>query len=226
MAPKAVVLLSGGIDSAVAAAFAKSKGYEILALTVDYGQRHSKEIRAAKKVAARLGASEHKVLRVDLSQFGGSALVESRLKVPKSRDREEIGRNIPITYVPARNAVLLSLGLSWAEAVGADAVFIGAHAIDYSGYPDCRPEFIEAFRKVSALGTKRGVEGRAVKIEAPLVEMGKTEIVKLGRELRVPFESTWSCYSGGEKACGVCDSCIIRLEAFKEAGIDDPIEYA
>ena len=225
MAPKAVVLLSGGIDSAVAAAFAKSKGYEILALTVDYGQRHSKEIRAARKVSEGLGASEHKVLRVDLSQFGGSALVDSRLKVPEARDRKEIGGNIPITYVPARNTVLLGLGLSWAEAVGADAVFIGAHAVDYSGYPDCRPEFLDAFRKVSALGTKRGVEGKAVKIEAPLVDMGKTEIVKLGKELRVPFELTRSCYSGGEKACGVCDSCIIRLEAFKEAGIADPIEY-
>lgn len=225
MAPKAVVLLSGGIDSAVAGAFAKSKGYEILALTVDYGQRHSKEINAARKVAVGLGASEHKVLRVDLGQFGGSALVDSSLEVPAARGRKEIGGDIPITYVPARNTVLLGLGLSWAEAAGAEAVFIGAHAIDYSGYPDCRPEFIEAFRKVSALGTKRGVEGRAVKIEAPLVNMGKTEIVKLGKELRLPFELTWSCYSGGEKACGVCDSCIIRLEAFREAGIDDPIEY-
>lgn len=220
------MLLSGGIDSAVAGAIARSEGYELYALTVDYGQRHSKEIRAARQVAVGLGVSEHKVLRVDIGQFGGSALTDSKLRVPKSRRGKDIGEGIPITYVPARNTVLLGLGLSWAEAIDAGAVFIGAHAVDYSGYPDCRPEFIEAFQKVSALGTKKGVQGRAVRIKAPLVRMGKVDIIKRGRKLGVPFKLTWSCYSGGEKACGACDSCIIRLRAFREAGINDPIQYA
>lgn len=226
VAQKAIVLLSGGLDSAVAAAVARSKGFGLHALTIDYGQKHSRELIAARSIAERLGALEHKVLRVDIGQFGTSALTDSRIEVPASRKPKEIGRDIPVTYVPARNTVLLSLGLSWAEAIDADAVFIGAHSLDYSGYPDCRPEFIEAFQRVSALGTKRGIDGRAVAIEAPLLRKGKAEIIRLGMDLGVPFELTWSCYAGTEKACGVCDSCSIRLMAFKEVGIDDPIEYA
>ena len=225
MSLKAIVLLSGGLDSAVASAIAKSRGYDIHALTIDYQQRHGREHRAAKDIAKALGAVEHKVLKIDLSQFGGSALTDTRIEVPRSRSKKAIGHDIPATYVPARNTVFLSVALAWAEAIDAEAIFIGAHALDYSGYPDCRPEFLEAFQNVSALGTKRGAEGKPVKIEAPLVHMGKREIIERGRELGVPFELTRSCYLGGEKACGTCDSCILRLEAFKEAGTEDPIEY-
>jgi len=225
MARKAVALLSGGLDSAVAAAIAISDGFQVHALTVDYGQRHLRELESAKDVAEALGVKEHRVLRVDLTGFGGSALTDAKIKVPKTRIGEKMGADIPVTYVPARNAILLSLGLAWAEALGADAVFIGAHSVDYSGYPDCRPEFLDAFRRVSELGTRRGVEGAPIKIEAPLIRMGKREIIERGRELKVPFEFTWSCYLGGKKACGKCDSCTIRLKAFAEAGMEDPIEY-
>jgi 7-cyano-7-deazaguanine synthase len=225
MARKAVALLSGGLDSAVAAAIASSEGFQIHALTVDYGQRHLRELKSAKDIAEALGVKEHRILRVDLTGFGGSALTDAKIKVPKTRIGEKIGADIPATYVPARNTVLLGLGLAWAEALGADAVYIGAHSVDYSGYPDCRPEFLDAFRRVSALGTRRGVEGRPISIEAPLIRMGKREIIERGRELKVPFEFTWSCYLGGEKACGKCDSCTIRLKAFAEAGMEDPIEY-
>jgi 7-cyano-7-deazaguanine synthase len=225
MAGKAVVLLSGGLDSAVAAAIAVHEGFHVHALTVDYGQRHLRELDAAKGVAIALGVKVHRILRVDLAGFGGSALTDKSINVPEECPSEAIGTDIPATYVPARNTVLLGLGLSWAEALGADAVFIGAHSVDYSGYPDCRPEFLDAFRRVSALGTKRGVEGKPVSIEAPLIRMGKREIIERGKVLKVPFELTWSCYIGGKKACGKCDSCTIRLKAFAEAGMEDPIEY-
>ncbi len=225
MVREAVVLLSGGLDSAVAAAIASSEGFEVHALTVDYGQRHAKEIKAAKALAKALGAADHRLIKVPLADFGGSALTDKRMRIPTSRSKKEIGRDIPATYVPGRNTVLLSIALSWAEALDADAVFIGAHSVDYSGYPDCRPEYLEAFEKVSSLGTRRGVEGRPVRIEAPLVRMDKSQIIERGKELKVPFELTWSCYLGGEKACGRCDSCLIRLNAFREAGMEDPIEY-
>jgi len=225
MVRKAVALLSGGLDSAVASAIAMSQGYRVYALTVDYGQRHLRELEAAKAIAEALGVAGHRILRVDLAGFGGSALTDASIDVPETRPSEKIGSDIPITYVPARNTVLLGLGLSWAEALGADAVFIGAHSVDYSGYPDCRPEFFDAFRRVSALGTRRGVEGRPISIEAPLIGMGKRGIIEKGRQLRVPFKLTWSCYLGGERACGKCDSCVIRLRAFAEAGMEDPIEY-
>jgi len=225
MVRKAVALLSGGLDSAVAAAIAVSEGYQVHALTVDYGQRHLRELDSAKAVAGALGVKEHRILRVDLARFGGSALTDRSIDVPETRQRGGIGTDIPATYVPARNTVFLGLGLAWAEALGADAVFIGAHSVDYSGYPDCRPEFIDAFRRVSALGTRRGVEGKPIGIEAPLIRMGKREIIERGKELKVPFELTWSCYLGGEKACGRCDSCTIRRKAFAEAGMEDPIEY-
>lgn len=222
---KVVVLLSGGLDSTVTLAKAKEGGYEICPLSFDYGQRHDKELESAKKIAKWYSVTEHKILKIDLVQIGGSALTDKGIAVPEKRKVEEIGEDIPITYVPARNTILLSLAIGYAEVVGAEAVFIGANAIDYSGYPDCRPEFFEAFQKVAELGTKTGVDGKLIQIKYPLINMTKAEIVKEGIRLNVPFHLTWSCYKGGEKACGKCDSCILRLKGFKEAGVEDPIEY-
>lgn len=222
---RAVVLLSGGLDSSTVLAIARSKGREVLALTVDYGQRHRREIGAAKAVAKRLGAKEHRVLRVDLAQFGGSALTDRSVAVPTGRTEEQIGRGIPPTYVPARNTVLLSLGLAYAEAASADEVYIAANYLDSSGYPDCRPEFFALFREVARVGTKRGAEGRPVRIHTPLIRMTKADIVRTGAKLGVPFELTWSCYRGGAKACGACDSCLLRLKGFREAGLADPLPY-
>ncbi|TLZ52683.1 MAG: 7-cyano-7-deazaguanine synthase QueC [Methanobacteriota archaeon] len=224
-ATRAVVLLSGGLDSSTVLAIASSKGREVHALTVDYGQRHRKEIQAAKKVAKHFGVEEHKVLTIDLSPIGGSALTDRRMPVPEGRSAAEIGGGIPATYVPARNTILLGLALSQAESIDADEIYIAANAIDYSGYPDCRPEFYEAFREVARLGTKRGVEGRPIHIHTPLIRMTKGDIVRTGAKLGVPFELTWSCYHGRAKACGVCDSCHLRLKGFREAGIQDPIAY-
>jgi 7-cyano-7-deazaguanine synthase len=225
-ADRAVVLLSGGLDSTTCLAIALSKGREVHALTVDYGQRHRKEIAAAKKVAAHFGVKAHRVLSVDLSAHGGSALTDRTMKVPTHRSEKEIGRGIPVTYVPARNTILLSLALGYAEAVDADEIYIAANAIDSSGYPDCRPEFYDAFREVARLGTKRGVEGRPIRIHTPLIRMTKADIVRTGASLGVPFELTWSCYQGGARACGVCDSCQLRRKGFLEAGIVDPVPYA
>ncbi len=214
---KAVCLVSGGMDSAVAAAIAKNEGYECYPLSFNYGQRNRKEIEAAKNIAEWLGG-KHKIIEINLRQIGGSALTDD-IEVP------EKGEGIPVTYVPARNTIFLSLALAYAEVIDADAIFIGVNAVDYSGYPDCRPEYIEAFQRMADLATKRGVEGRPIKIKAPLLYLSKAEIVKKGYELGVPFEKTWSCYREGEKACGKCDSCRLRLKAFKEAGLEDPIEY-
>jgi 7-cyano-7-deazaguanine synthase len=222
---KVVVLLSGGLDSTVTLAKAKEAGYEIYPLSFDYGQRHDKELESAKKIAKWYSVTEHKILKIDLVQIGGSALTDKGIAVPENRKVEDIGEDIPITYVPARNTILLSLAIGYAEVVGAEAVFIGANAIDYSGYPDCRPEFFEAFQKVAELGTKTGVDGKLIQIKYPLINMTKAEIVKEGARLNVPFHLTWSCYKGGEKACGKCDSCILRLKGFKEAGLEDQIEY-
>ena len=218
---KAVCLVSGGMDSCVTAAIAKNQGYDIYAITFDYGQRNCKEIESAIKVASSLNATEHRIIKADLRIFGKSALTDD-IDVPEF---EEERNEIPPTYVPARNTIFLSYGLAYAEAMDADAVFIGANAIDYSGYPDCRKEYIEAYQKVADLGTKRGVEGNPIKIVAPVIGMSKGEIVKKGVELNAPFEHTWSCYKSGDKACGKCDSCILRLKGFEEAGVDDPIEY-
>ncbi len=218
---KAVCLVSGGMDSCVTAAIAKNQGYDIYAITFDYGQRNRKEIESAIKVASSLNAREHRIIKADLRIFGKSALTDD-IDVPEF---EEERNEIPLTYVPARNTIFLSYGLAYAEAMDADAVFIGANAIDYSGYPDCRKEYIEAYQKVADLGTKRGVEGNPIKIVAPVIGMSKGEIVKKGVELNAPFEHTWSCYKSGDKACGKCDSCILRLKGFEEAGVDDPIEY-
>ena len=223
---RAVVLLSGGLDSAVAATIAKCERYDIYALTFDYGQRHKKEIEAAKSIAESLRAKEHKIIPVPLGEFGGSALTDPRMAVPKGRTMAEIGSGIPTTYVPARNTVFISLGLAYAESIGANAVFIGAHALDYSGYPDCRPEYFDAWNELTKLATKIGVDGKPIRIHAPLVGWTKTKIVETGLDLQAPMGRSWSCYEGGEKACGVCDSCQLRLRAFAEAGAKDPIPYA
>jgi len=222
---RAICLLSGGVDSAVASAIAKDHGYEIYAITFDYGQRHKKEIECAKKLAEFFRVREHKIFRIDLNEIGNSALTSNK-KIPE-RGIEEIknSRQIPETYVPARNTIMLSFALAYAEVKGADAIFIGANCIDYSGYPDCRPEYFKKFQEMADLATKRGVEGRKIRIETPVIEMNKADIIKKGFELGVPFQYTWSCYRGGEKACGKCDSCVLRLNGFKEAGFRDPIEY-
>jgi 7-cyano-7-deazaguanine synthase len=218
---KAVCLLSGGMDSCVTAAIAKNEGYEIYAITFDYGQRNRKEIEGAIKVASALNSKQHKIIKADLRTFGKSALTDD-IEVPDFKEGRE---EIPLTYVPARNTVFLSYGLAYAEAVDADAIFIGANAVDYSGYPDCRKEYIEAYQNVADLGTKRGTEGNPIKIVAPVIGMSKGEIVKKGIELNAPFEHTWSCYKSEDKACGRCDSCVLRLKGFEEAGVEDPIEY-
>jgi 7-cyano-7-deazaguanine synthase len=218
---KAVVLLSGGLDSTVSAAVARSEGFDVLALTIDYGQRHSRELRSAKAVAKSLGAKEHLVLRVDMAKIGGSALTDGKMRVPKSG----VKPGIPATYVPARNLVFLSLAASFAERVGASRVYIGANSVDYSGYPDCRPEFIEAFGRAANLGTKAGVEGGGIEVVAPLQTMSKSDIVTLGTKLGAPLHLTWSCYEGGRLACGKCDSCRLRLKGFAEAGATDKIKY-
>jgi len=214
---KAVCLISGGMDSAVSAAIAKNEGYEIYAITFNYGQRNKKEMESATEIAKWLNA-KHKILEVNLRQIGGSALTDN-IEVPE----ETYG--IPITYVPARNTIFLSFALAYAEVIDADYIYIGVNAIDYSGYPDCRPEYLEAFQKMADLALKRSVEGRPIKIKAPLLYLSKAEIVKKGIELGVPFEKTWSCYREGEKHCGRCPSCKLRKKAFKEANVEDPTEY-
>lgn len=226
MTPKAVVLLSGGMDSATALAIAKSDGFDVVALTVDYGQRHRKEIEAAKRVAKHFGVRDHRVVRLDLTGIGGSALTDRTILVPQQRRLEEIGRGIPPTYVPARNTILLSYALGLAEVTGAGAIYVAANSRDYSGYPDCRPEFYEAFREVARLGTKRGVEGDVIEVRTPLIRMSKADIVRKGEELGVPWALTWSCYRGGAKACGTCDACQLRRKGFRDTGVEDPIPYA
>jgi 7-cyano-7-deazaguanine synthase len=225
VARKAVVLLSGGLDSSTALAIALDEGYEAHALTFDYGQRHRRETRAARAVAKHFRVASHKVLRLQLDQVGGSALTSRGTPVPLDRPLEEIGRGIPPTYVPARNTIFLSYALAWAEVVGADAIYIAANYIDYSGYPDCRPEYFQAFQRMANLATKRGVEGNPVEIRTPLIHMTKAQIVLKGKALGVPFEKTWSCYLGGERACGRCDACVLRLRGFREAGLEDPLPY-
>jgi 7-cyano-7-deazaguanine synthase len=225
MKKRAVVLLSGGLDSTVAAAIAREAGYELHAVSFDYGQRHRRELESAGAVAKALGAASHSVLRVPVGEYGGSALTDAGIAVPTGRDEASMGADIPVTYVPARNIVFLSLALGVAEVKDADAIHIGANALDYSGYPDCRPEFFAAFEEMARLGTKRGVEGRPVRIVVPLQHMTKADIVREGIRLHAPLELTWSCYQGGRAACGVCDSCVLRLKGFREAGIDDPIDY-
>ncbi|HWF08138.1 MAG TPA: 7-cyano-7-deazaguanine synthase QueC [Bryobacteraceae bacterium] len=221
---KAVCLLSGGLDSATCLAHANHAGFDCYALSFDYGQRHRVELDAAKRVARALGASDHRVAQIDLRVFGHSALTDD-IAVPKGRDEAEMNREIPVTYVPARNTIFLSFALAWAEVLEAADIFIGVNALDYSGYPDCRPEFIGAFENMSRLATKAGVEGRTrINIRTPLIELSKAQIVSLGRELGVPFELTHSCYDpdSAGRACGACDSCLLRAKGFREAGIPDP----
>lgn len=225
MERRAVVLLSGGLDSSVAAAKAVSDGYRIYAMTFLYGQSHSREVESARKVAEFLGAEEHRMVELPSFLFSSSALLGGE-ELPTGRDADEIPRGgIPSTYVPARNIIFLSMASAWAENLQAEAVYIGVNALDYSGYPDCRPEFVEAFQEVLRRGTRAGVEGRPVKIVAPLIVMRKAEIVRLGHSLGLDFSLTWSCYRGGERACGVCDSCRLRIKGFKEAGMKDPLPY-
>ncbi len=223
----AVVLLSGGVDSATTLAIARSQGFPPYALSFAYGQRHSRELESAKRVAAALGAKDHLILTLDLRLIGGSALTGD-IAVPKSRSLEEIRSGIPVTYVPARNTIFLAHALAWAEVLGAEDVFFGANVLDYSGYPDCRPEYIEAFERMADLATKAGVEGRSrFKIHIPLIRMTKAEIIRAGHALGVDFSLTWSCYepSSDGRACGLCDSCALRKKGFAEAGLTDPLRY-
>ena len=225
MTKPAVVLLSGGLDSATVLAIAKAEGYKPYALSFSYGQRHAWELEAAKRVAASIGVADHKTATIDLRVFGGSALT-AEIDVPKGRDADEMGHGIPITYVPARNTIFLSIALAWAEVLESSDIFIGVNALDYSGYPDCRPEYIEAFEKMANLATKAGVEGhQSLKIHTPLIAMTKAQIIARGIELGVDYSLTSSCYdpSPTGEPCGQCDSCILRQKGFRENGIDDPL---
>lgn len=219
----AVILLSGGLDSATVLAIARKAGYACHALSLDYGQRHNAELAAAARVAASLGAVEHRVLKLGLGDFGGSALTDASIAVPESPTA-----GIPVTYVPARNTVMLALALAWAEVLGARDLFIGVNAVDYSGYPDCRPEFIAAFEHMANLATRAGVEGAQLRVHAPLQYLSKAQIIQRGLELDVDYVQTVSCYQADAegRACGVCDSCRLRREGFRAAGIPDPTRYA
>jgi 7-cyano-7-deazaguanine synthase len=225
--PRAVVLVSGGMDSATTLAIARAEGFATHALSFHYGQRHAVEVEAAHQVARSLGAIKHVVVPIDLRVFGGSALT-SALAVPKDRSLAEIGRGIPITYVPARNTIFLSFALAWAEVLGAADIFLGVNALDYSGYPDCRPEYIAAYERLANLATRAGVEGRQrLTIHTPLIRLSKAEIVRRGLELGVDFSLTISCYDPSPEglACGHCDACLLRLKGFAEAGASDPVAY-
>ena len=223
MTPNAVVLLSGGLDSATVLALAKSRGFACHCLSLDYGQRHRVELEAASRVATSLGATRQRTVRLDLTQFGGSALTDAAIAVPT----EGIGTDIPVTYVPARNTIMLSLALAWAEVLNAADIFIGVNAVDYSGYPDCRPEYIRAFEAMANLATKAAVEGRRLTLHAPLIELSKAEIIRLGGTLGVDYSLTISCYQADPagRACGVCDSCRLRRAGFAAAGAADPTHY-
>ncbi|MGJ5819656.1 7-cyano-7-deazaguanine synthase QueC [Paludibaculum fermentans] len=224
---RAVCLVSGGLDSATTLACALRDGFEVYSISFDYGQRHQVELECANRVSDALGAAAHKVIKIDLRAFGGSALTAD-IDVPKGRPTAEMGEGIPITYVPARNTVFLSIALAWAEVLGATDIYLGVNAVDYSGYPDCRPEYIEAFEKMANLATKAGVEGHGgLKIHTPLISLSKAEIIRLGVSLGVDYGLTHSCYDPvGDRPCGRCDSCQLRLAGFAEAGLRDPLEYA
>jgi 7-cyano-7-deazaguanine synthase len=221
MKKKAVCLLSGGLDSATSLYEAIREGYDVRALTVHYGQSHAKEIVCAREIAKALSIP-HEVIPLTLP-WKGSALLDEQIHIPASRDLRKMSAEIPVTYVPARNSIFISLAASWAETERAAAIFIGANALDYSGYPDCRPEYFEAFERLLAVGTKAGVEGARIQIKAPLLHLSKKEIVLLAAELQVPLAKTWSCYRGGKLPCGDCDSCLLRSKGFAEAGLPDPL---
>lgn len=222
---RAVVLLSGGLDSTVTLAYALSRGDEVIPLTIHYGQRHERELFAAKDVASYYRLDKHVIMSLDLGCFSSSALISPSVKVPERETVEAIKEGIPVTYVPARNIIFLSVAAGLCECEEADRIYIGANAVDYSGYPDCRPEFFRQYQKVLKVGTKTGVEGNPVEIVTPIIVKTKAEIVAMGKELGAPLHLTWSCYKGGIKACGKCDSCLLRLKGFKEAGHQDPIPY-
>ena len=225
MQQKAVVLLSGGLDSSTVLALAHRQGFELHTLSFDYGQRHQREVEAAAAIARHYNVLEQKTVHIDLRAFGGSALT-SDIAVPHHRSLEDMAHDIPITYVPARNTIFLSFALAYAEVSGANDIFLGINAIDYSGYPDCRPEYLEAYERMANLATRASIQdGRSVHIHAPLLRMGKADIIRKGIELGVPYEHTWSCYEGHELACGTCDSCLLRLAGFAEVGLTDPIAY-
>ena len=221
--PSAVVLLSGGLDSATTLAIARSQGYICYCLSLDYGQRHRVELVAAAEIAQSLGAAEHRVMQLDLAAFGGSALTDARLAIPTTP-----AAGIPITYVPARNTIMLSLALAWSEVLGASDIFIGVNAVDYSGYPDCRPEYIAAFERVANLATKAGVEGKHLTLHTPLIQLSKAEIIRQGVQLGLDYARTVSCYQADAQgsACGVCDSCRLRKQGFTDAGYPDPTRYS
>lgn len=220
---KAVILLSGGLDSTAVLYQAIADGCTCYAISCDYQQRHRRELKAAQAIAQSANVVEHQVVAFDLSAWGGSALTDSKIDIPENRSLSE--SQIPITYVPARNTIFLSFALAYAETIGAERVYIGVNALDYSGYPDCRPDYLQAMQAVFRLGTKQGREGQPIIIIAPLINLKKTEIIQLGNTLGVPWEKTWSCYAGGDVACGVCDACCLRLAAFAELGLKDPIAY-
>lgn len=219
---KAVVLLSGGLDSATALAMAKSEGHTLYALTFDYGQRHRVELEAASNIARAAAVAEHRVVQLDVGWIGGSALTDTDIPVP-----QQPGEGIPVTYVPARNTIFLAIALAWAETLAADSIYIGVNAVDYSGYPDCRPEFIEAFNTLAAVATRAGVEGQAIRVQAPLMELNKAEIIRAGDRLGVDYALTLSCYNpdSAGRACGRCDSCRFRAQGFAEAKLPDPTRY-
>ncbi|WP_159790098.1 7-cyano-7-deazaguanine synthase QueC [Sodalinema gerasimenkoae] len=226
MAQTAIVLLSGGLDSSTVLYQAQADGYRCHAISFDYQQRHRRELQAAQDIAQAAGVVNHQVVQFDLSQWGGSALTDASLDVPGDRTLAEMTQDIPITYVPARNTIFLSFALALAEVQQAQRIYIGVNALDYSGYPDCRPDYIQAIEEAFRLGTKQGREGNPVSIETPLIHLKKTEIIQLGNQLGVPWEKTWSCYAGEAVACGVCDSCKLRLAAFEALNLTDPIPYA
>jgi 7-cyano-7-deazaguanine synthase len=226
MQKKAIVLLSGGLDSTTTLAIAQQQGFELHTLSFDYGQRHQREVDAAAAVARYYGVTRQKTITIDLRAFGGSALTAD-IPVPHARSLETMAAEIPITYVPARNTIFLSYALAYAEVTGANDIFLGINAIDYSGYPDCRPEYLEAYERMANLATKASTQdSRRFHLHAPLLRMGKADIIRKGIELGVPYNLTWSCYEGGELACGACDSCLLRLHGFAEVGVQDPIAYA
>ena len=227
MAKKAVVLLSGGVDSTTILAIAQSQGYDAYTMSFRYGQRHVLELDCAKQISEKMAAKKHVIVDIDLRAFGGSALTDD-IDVPKERSDQEIGAGIPITYVPARNTIFLSFALAWAETLEGDTIFIGVNALDYSGYPDCRPEYIKAYQQMANLATKAGVEGATqLKIQTPLISMTKAQIIQKGTELGVDYALTLSCYDPDPqgRACGACDSCLLRIKGFEEVGVADPIIY-
>lgn len=227
MNKKAALLLSGGLDSTTTLAMAKAEGYEVYAMSFAYGQRHAHEIEAAKRIAAQYGVAQHRLVTIDLAAFGASALTEAGIHVPKDRSDAEMADGIPVTYVPARNTIFLSYALAWAEVLGALDIFIGVNAVDYSGYPDCRPEFIEAFERMANLATKAGVGGKRLRIHTPLIHLSKAEIIARGHALGVDYQLTTSCYDphANGAACGRCDACALRKKGFAEANIIDPTGY-